>query len=125
MVELRMPRKPKEESEVVKWGLAALKWLAGVICGLLVYFANQTTATITASVNLLNVSITSLTTQLKAMELHQIEADKRIAEIETSRKINMVGYDQVVRDVQEMKTTLIQNTMRLQTVSDFVSKHFK
>lgn len=73
----------------------------------------------------LNSSITSLTAQLRVMENHQVDTDKRVLAIEVSRDINMESYKKVVSDVQDMKTQMVQNTMRLQTIADFVAKHYK
>lgn len=108
-----MPPK-KEATQVQDWVNSAFKGLVICIFSMFTFFVNQ-----------LNGSINSLTTQLKSMESHQVESDKRIAAIEVSREINMASYQKLVSDVSEMKQSMIQNTMRLQTISDFVSKHFK
>lgn len=108
-----MPRAKQREitGEVV---LALIRGLGVVLFAVATYFMSQ-----------LNGSISDLTKQLRVMEIHQIEADKRIATIETSREINMQSYTKLLSDVQDMKTTMIQNTMRTQTISDFISSNFK
>lgn len=106
---------PKKEIQLPsEWLGNAFKGLVICIFSMFTFFVSQ-----------LNTSISSLTAQLKTMELHQVEIDKRVAAIEISREINMSGYSKLIQDVQDMKATALQNTMRLQTISDFVSKHFK
>jgi hypothetical protein len=70
-------------------------------------------------------SVDGLTVQLRAMEQHQVDTDRRVAAIEVSREVNMSSYSKLVQDVQEMKASLMQVTMRLQSISEFVAKHFK
>lgn len=106
--------KRKLDPQIQEWAGAAFKGLIVCIFGMFTFFVNQ-----------LNGSLTSLTAQLKNMEGHQIETDKRVAAIEVSREINLEAYKKVVSDVQDMKTQMVQNTMRLQTIADFVAKHYK
>lgn len=108
-----MPPK-SNDNQIQEWVNTGFKSLAFCVFTMFTFFVNQ-----------LNNNIDGLTKTLKSMEDHQVESDKRIAEIETSRKISMVGYDKLVSDVGEMKASMIQNTMRLQTISDFVAKHIK
>lgn len=76
-------------------------------------------------VNNLNSNIKDMTAELRVMEEHQVKSDERIAEIEVSRKVGMADYEKVRSDVLDMKTTLIQLSMRVQTIADVVSKHWK
>jgi hypothetical protein len=102
------------DEQFKEWLTAGFKGLVVCIFSMFTFFVSQ-----------LNTSIGSLTAQLRAMEDHQIQTDKRVAAIEVSREINMEAYKKVVGDVQEMKVQMVQNTMRLQTVAEFVSKHIK
>lgn len=93
---------------------AGFKSLVFVVFSLFTFFVNQ-----------LNGTIASLTSQLKTMEIHQIDTDKRVSAIEVAREINTTSFQKALQDIQEMKATLIQNTMRVQTISDFVVKNLK
>lgn len=107
-----MPTKPKDQ--VQEWLSAGFKSLVFCVFTMFTFFVSQ-----------LNTSISSLTVQLRSMEAHQVDSDKRIAAIEIARENTMGQYTQVVKDVAEMKTSLVQNTMRLQNLAEFVTKHFK
>lgn len=81
-------------------------------------------AMFTFFVHQLNDNIAKLTEQLHAIEIHQVESDKRIVAIEVSRQVNMVTYEKVIQDVTDMKTQLTQLVARMQTMADFVSNNF-
>lgn len=102
------------DGEFQEWAGAAFKGLVVCIFSMFTFFVSQ-----------LNSSLALLTSQLRTMEAHQVETDKHVAAIEISREINMESYKKVVSDVQDMKTQIVQNTMRLQTVADFVAKRYK
>lgn len=108
-----MGKKP-EITNFLEMAGTVFKGLVLVIFSMFTFFVNQ-----------LNNNIASLTMQLKETELHQVESDKRIAAIEIARDTTMKGYDRLLSDFAEMKIQMTQNTMRLQTVADFVSKHVK
>lgn len=101
------------------------EWLSAGFKGLVI-----TVFTIaTAAVNQLSNNISSLTSQLKTMEAHQIDTDKRVAAIEVSREINLEAYKKVVSDVsksvldiQEVKNQLNVVSLRVQTIADFVAR---
>lgn len=115
----------KQNTAIQEWVNTILKSLAVALISLGVFVFTNLNRNVEQSFFALNETIKGLTTQLKAMETHQIDTDKRVAAIEVAREINMSGYQKLISDVQEMKNTMLQNTMRLQTISDFVSKHFK
>lgn len=99
------------------WLSAGFKALLSAVIAIGVYVFNSNSQSLTKSIEL-------LTTQLRTMEQHQIETDKRVLAIEVSREINQSGYQKVVSDVQDMKATVLQLNVRMQTVSDFIAKHF-
>lgn len=103
-----------KEAVPQSWLDTAIKSLAFCVFTMFTFFVNQ-----------LNSNIKDLTTQLRSLELHQVEEDKRISVIEVSREINMAGYQKLIADVADMKLQLTQMMARQQTISDFVSKHVK
>lgn len=66
----------------------------------------------------------NLNNGLKDMAAHQVDSDKRILAIEVSRDTRMASYDRLLQDVSEMKQTMVQLTMRIQTIADFMASSF-
>lgn len=54
-----------------------------------------------------------------------MEIDKRVSAIEIAREVNMGSYQKMIADVQDLKASMIQLTMRTQTISEFIAKSFK
>lgn len=106
-----MSEGPKEVLQ--EWIGNGIKSLVFCVFAMFTFFVHQ-----------LNDSIGKLTEQLHTIEAHQIEADKRIAAIEVSRQVSMVGYEKLQSDVQDMKTQLIQMVARTQTIADFIATNF-
>lgn len=107
-----MPTKQKDA--VQEWISNGIKYLAVCVISMGVYVFNN-----------LNKTLEQMNVQLRVMEAHQIETDKRVAAIEVSREINMASYQKMVADVSEMKQSMIQITMRVQTIAEFVAKRGK
>lgn len=104
--------KTKEATQ--EWIDNGIKSLAFCVFAMFTFFVNQ-----------LNGNISKLTEQLRLLEVHQVDSDKRIAEIEISRKVSLVGYEKIVQDVQDLKLQMTQLVARTQTIADFVSTNFK
>lgn len=105
------PSRPAQVVITTEW---VLRGFGFVLLAFATFFLNQ-----------LNRSIDSLTGELKAIETHSIETDKRLLAIEVSRQVTSPSYEKVVADVQEMKMQVAQMNVRSQTISDFISKKFE
>lgn len=120
--------KPKD-SLLQDWLGAAFKSLIVCVVSMGVFVFNNLNKNVEMTFGALNKSIDSLNDQLKVMETEQVkfraETDKRVSAIEVARQINMAGYEKLLNDVQEMKASMIQNTMRLNTIAEFVAKRSK
>ncbi len=103
-----MPKKPVTQD----WVDTGIKSLVFCVFTMFTFFVHQ-----------LNDSIAKLTEELHTIEVHQIEIDKRVLEIEVSRKISIAGYEKVVQDVQDLKTQMVQLVARTQTIADFISNN--
>lgn len=106
------------KNEIQEWLGTGFKAVLGALLVIATYVFNNSSSNLTKSIEL-------LTAQLRAMEMHQIDTDKRVAAIEVSREINLSSFQKIQTDVQDTKTNVLQLTMRLQTISDFISRHFK
>lgn len=100
-----------KKDDLTDWLAIAFKSMIFVLFTVFTFFVNQ-----------LNGSIASLTAQLKVMEFHQIETDKRVLAIEVSREGAVRQYEKLISDVSELKTSVTQLTMRTQTIADFIVK---
>lgn len=116
--------KPKETS-IQEWIGAGFKSLIVCVISLGVFVFNNLNQNVETSFGALNKNIEALTSQLKTMEGHQVETDKRVSAIEVAREINGAGYQKLLSDVADLKSGQLQNSMRLQTLGDFMAKHFK
>lgn len=101
----------KKAIQMHEWFGDALRGLVICIVSLCTYFVSQ-----------LGRNIEGLTTQLKVMEVHQVEADKRIQAIEVNRDSKVKDLDKMATDVQEMKLQISQMSMRVQIIADVMSK---
>lgn len=100
------------------------EWLGTVLKSLTVCLVSLGVYVFNTNFSSLNGNLKELTQQLKTMEQHQVETDKRVAAIEVSREINMAGYQKVLQDITEMKQGVVNLTLRIQTIADFVANNF-
>lgn len=96
------------------WINVGFKSLVFAVFSLFTFFVSQ-----------LNSSITGLTSEIRIMEAHQTDSDKRILAIEVSRDSNGPAYQKLLGDVSDLKTSMIEVRMRQQTISDFVVKNLR
>lgn len=113
---------PKKREDLQEWLSAGFKALIVSVVSMGVFVFNNLNKNVETSFGALNDNIKNLTSQLKAMEDHQVETDKRVSAIEVAREINTAGYQKLLSDVQEMKINLalVQNT-----ITAFLSKKSK
>lgn len=105
---------PKQKDTLQEWISNSIKYLAVCVISMGVYVFNN-----------LNDTLKQMNVQLRVMEAHQIETDKRVAAIEVSREINMSSYQKLISDVSDMKQSMVQLTVRVQTIADFMAKRVK
>lgn len=117
-----MPRKLEPIAQ--EWLNSGFKALLVAVISIGIYVFNSFNKNVDLSFGALNETIKGLTAQLKIMENHQVETDKRVLAIEVSREISMTGYQALQKTVTETSQNVIQLNMRVQTIADFMASSF-
>lgn len=126
-----MPRNSKApESEgqgnaIQEWVSAGFKSLIVCVISMGVFVFNSNSKNTESAFVILNQTLKELNLQLKTMESHQVETDKRVQAIEVARELNQTSYQKLITDVGDLKMQVTQLTMRIQTMSDFIVKRVK
>lgn len=92
---------------VQDWLTSAIRCLAFVVFTMFTFFVNQ-----------LNSNISSLTTELKAIETHIVKSDERISAIEVSRADGRDTYKKLIVDFDEIKSQTLLNTTNIQVIKE-------
>lgn len=109
-----MPRKSNVEPQLQQWLAEGFKYAVLCIVSLSTFYLSQ-----------FNKNLEGLTAQLKVMQEQQNADRERIKVIEVSRTENMDSYKRLLNDFSDMKTMVVQLTMRVQTMGEVIAKHWK